>query len=98
MPVYEYDCNGCRKRLSVFLKSVNAPEPAACPECGSADFRRAIARFAFHKSAETKLAELPSKYEKMIDEAGQDLSMDNLVKQYRLDESRSDDGKGAPEY
>ncbi len=99
MPVYEYLCGGCRKRVSVYLKSLNSPEPTACPECGSADIRKAVAAFQFHKSVETKLAELPSKYEKMVDEAGKDLSMDNIVKKYHLEESRSDpEGKGAPEF
>ncbi len=99
MPVYEYECGGCRQRVSVYLKSLSSPEPAACPECGSTDFRKAIAGFQFHKSVTTKLAELPSKYEKMVDEAGKDLSMDNIVKKDRLEESRSDpEGKGAPEF
>lgn len=97
MPVYEYDCGGCSRRVSVFLKSINAAEPERCPECGAPQLTKAISRVQFHKSAETKLAELDPKYEKMIDAAGADLSMDSLIKQYRLDESRSDDGKGVPD-
>jgi putative FmdB family regulatory protein len=97
MPIYEYDCGSCHKRVSVFLKSINAAEPDSCPECGAASLTKAISRVQFHKSAETKLAELDPKYEKMVDNAGADLSMDNLIKQYRLEESRSDEGKGVPD-
>jgi putative FmdB family regulatory protein len=97
MPVYEYDCAACGRRVSVFLRSINAAEPEKCPECGQPALRKAISRVQFHKSAETKLAELDPKYEKMVDAAGADLSMDALIKKYRLDESRSDDGKGVPD-
>jgi len=98
MPVYEYDCGGCGKRVSAFFKSVNAPEPAACPECGSPNIKRAISRVVFVKSAETKLAELDPRYEKMIDASSPDLSMDNLVKQYQLDKPLTRDDRGAPEF
>jgi len=98
MPVYEYDCGGCGKRVSAFLKSVNAPEPGACPECGSPKIKRAISRVVFVKSAETKLAELDPKYEKMIDASSPDLSMDNIVKRYQLDKPLSRDDRGAPDF
>ena len=98
MPVYEYHCGGCSKRVSAYLKSVNSPEPSACPECGSPKLTRAISRVVFVKSAETKLAELDPKYEKMIDASSPDLSMDNIIKQYQLDKPLADDGKGAPEF
>jgi putative FmdB family regulatory protein len=98
MPVYEYDCGGCGKRVDVYLKSVNAAEPSACPQCGSPKIHKAISKVVFVKSAETKLAELDPKYEKMIDASSPDLSMDNLVKKYQLDKPLTTDERGAPEY
>ncbi len=98
MPVYEYECGACRKRSDVLLRSYSAAEPKVCPECGSSDFHRTIAQVQVRKSAESRLAEIPGKYEKMVDEAGKDLSMENLIKNYRLDESRTDTGKGAPDW
>lgn len=98
MPVYEYDCGGCGRRVSAFLKSVSAAEPSACPECGSPSITRAISRVVFVKSAETKLAELDPKYEKMIDDSSPDLSMDNLIKQYNLDRPITGDERGAPDF
>ncbi|HXH22999.1 MAG TPA: zinc ribbon domain-containing protein [Dehalococcoidia bacterium] len=98
MPVYEYDCPTCGKRSDVFLKSVSAPDPTACPRCGAAGIRRAISRIVFIKSAQTKLDELDPKYEKMIDASSPDLSMDNLIKKYQLDKPITDDGRGAPDF
>ncbi len=98
MPVYEYDCAGCGKRSEVFLKSVNSAGPSSCPQCGSAKIRRAISRVVFVKSAETKLAELDPKYEKMIDASSPDLSMDNIVKNYQLDRPLTADERGAPDF
>lgn len=98
MPVYEYNCEGCGRLVSVFLKSMNAAEPAACPECKSPKIRRAISKIVFVKSIETKLQELDPKYEKMIDASNPDLSMDNIIKNYRLDQTLTTDERGAPEF
>jgi len=98
MPIYEYDCGGCGKRVDVFLKSVNAAEPSACPQCGSPRIQRAISKVVFVKSAETKLAELDPKYDKMIDASSPDLSMDNIIKNYQLDKPLTRDERGAPEF
>jgi putative FmdB family regulatory protein len=98
VPVYEYDCSACGKRSDVFLKSVTAAGPSACPSCGSAAIQRAISRVVFVKSAETKLAELDPKYDKMIDASSPDLSMDNIIKNYGLDKPITTDERGAPDY
>lgn len=46
MPVYEFACNSCGARVSVFVRSVNAPVTAACERCGGTDLRRLISKFA----------------------------------------------------
>ena len=35
MPIYEFRCNACRRRTSVFVRSVNSPVTGACEHCGS---------------------------------------------------------------
>lgn len=50
MPIYEYACNGCRKKVSVFQRSVTTITAARCPECGGEDLSRLISKFAFHRS------------------------------------------------
>ena len=50
MPIYEYACNGCRRKVSVFQRSITTVTAARCPECGSEDLNRLISKFAFHRS------------------------------------------------
>ena len=87
MPVYEYACMDCEKVVSVLARRVTDDDAQpACPDCGGANLHRLISRFAFHKTLMTKLEQLDPKYDKMIDAASPDLSFENLVKQYRLDQ------------
>ena len=86
MPVYEYACLNCRQVVSVLVRRIGAEGKAKCPECGSARIRRIISAFAFHQSLLSKLDQLDPKYDKMIDAASPDLSFDNLVKKYKLDQ------------
>jgi len=44
MPVYEYRCNNCRRRVSVYLR--NVATPPKCPQCGSKDLSRLFSTFA----------------------------------------------------
>lgn len=44
MPIYEFRCNACRRRTSVFTRSIGAAVSAACEHCGSADLSRLISR------------------------------------------------------
>ena len=50
MPIYEYACRGCRKKVSVFQRSMTPTTAARCPECGSEDLARLVSKFAFHRS------------------------------------------------
>ncbi len=86
MPVYEYACMDCKKVVSLLVKRVTDDFQPACPECGSADVHRLISSFAFHLSMRSKLDQLDPKYDKMIDAASPDLSFENLVKRYKLDQ------------
>ena len=51
MPIYEYGCLACRKRSSIFVRSVNATVEAKCEHCGSTKVRRLLSRFAVHRGA-----------------------------------------------
>ena len=46
MPIYQYDCAGCRRRVDIFFRSASAAGEAACPECGSARLTRVMSSFA----------------------------------------------------
>lgn len=50
MPIYEYRCNRCRRRFSVFVRSMMAPASAECEACGSPDTSRLLSRVAVLRS------------------------------------------------
>jgi len=50
MPIYEFRCNSCRRRTSVFTRSISSPVSAVCRHCGSADLSRLISRVAVLRS------------------------------------------------
>jgi putative FmdB family regulatory protein len=50
MPIYEYQCNGCQRRTSVFTRSVTAAVSARCEHCGSGDLSRLMSRIAVLRS------------------------------------------------
>ena len=86
MPVYEYACMDCREVLSVLVKRITDDAQPTCPKCGGTDLHRLISQFAFHLSFVSKLDQLDPKYDKMIDASNPDLSFDNIVKRYKLDQ------------
>jgi putative FmdB family regulatory protein len=52
MPIYEYACAGCRKKVSIFQRGFTPATAVRCPECGGEDLSRAISTFAFRRSVE----------------------------------------------
>ena len=64
MPIYQYDCNGCKRRVEVFFRSVaRAVDPKACPECGSKEIKRAVSMFARRKTQAQRLEAIDIKQE-----------------------------------
>jgi putative FmdB family regulatory protein len=49
MPIYEFRCGGCKKKVSVFLRDTS--KQATCPECGGSDLKRLVSRIAYHNQA-----------------------------------------------
>ena len=47
MPLYDYDCLACGRRIEV-IHGVHAPGPSHCPNCGSGPLKKAIAAPAVH--------------------------------------------------
>jgi putative FmdB family regulatory protein len=58
MPIYDYRCAGCRRRLSLLFRTFAAAEHAACPHCGSRDLARLVTRFAVARSEDSRLDDL----------------------------------------
>ena len=53
MPIYEYVCHNCRRRLSFLIRDISARSALKCSFCGSTTLSRTISGFAYHKSLKT---------------------------------------------
>ena len=52
MPIYEYRCGDCGRKVSLFFRSFSAvTDDAACPHCGGANLRRLMSRVAVRRGA-----------------------------------------------
>ena len=60
MPIYEYGCYDCRKRVSVFFRSFSEVETkeATCPRCGGTHLKRLVSKVAVLRSEESRLESL----------------------------------------
>ena len=60
MPIYEYGCYDCRKRVSVFFRTLadaQNKEPE-CPNCGGKSLKRLISKVGVVRSEENRLESL----------------------------------------
>jgi putative FmdB family regulatory protein len=55
MPIYEYECAACRRRVSLLIRTISNPATPACPRCGGTALTRLMSRFATVKSEDARL-------------------------------------------
>jgi len=55
MPIYEYLCQDCRRRVSLLVRSIANPPALVCPRCGGRRLERLMSRFARVRSEEARL-------------------------------------------
>ena len=59
MPIYEYRCGDCRRRVSRFYRSFSAiEENPSCPHCGGTHLVRIVSRVAVVRSEDSRLDDL----------------------------------------
>jgi putative FmdB family regulatory protein len=58
MPIYEYRCQKCGKRVSVLTLRISEDVNPECDRCGSKRLQRLMSRFATVKSDEARLESL----------------------------------------
>ena len=52
MPIYEYRCGDCGRKVSLFFRGFSAvTDDVACPHCGGTHLRRLMSRVAVHRGA-----------------------------------------------
>ncbi len=47
MPLYEYRCNSCHRRVTIIVRDTSSP--VKCPHCGSTKLDRLFSSFAIRK-------------------------------------------------
>ena len=52
MPIYEYRCNGCHRRVSILVRS-SSESSITCPSCDSTKLNRLFSSFSVRKSDKT---------------------------------------------
>jgi putative FmdB family regulatory protein len=60
MPIYEYYCFDCCKRVSVFFRSMSVANDAAahCPNCAGVKLRRLVSRVSVLKSEDRRVDDM----------------------------------------
>ena len=60
MPVYEYRCHDCKRRVSIFWRTFSDvdTESITCPRCGRTSLTRLISRVRMVRSEESRLDDL----------------------------------------
>lgn len=58
MPIYEYRCNACRRKVTVLTLRVSEAIEPVCEHCGSRDLARLMSRFATVRSEDSRLDSL----------------------------------------
>jgi putative FmdB family regulatory protein len=59
MPIYEYRCQDCRRRISLFFRSFEEIEAKpVCPRCGGTHLARLISRVSVVRSEESRIDDM----------------------------------------
>ena len=58
MPLYEYRCTSCKKRVTILTLRVSETVDAVCDRCGARTLERLMSRFAMGRTEESRLESL----------------------------------------
>jgi putative FmdB family regulatory protein len=58
MPIYEYECGDCRRRVSLLIRTLTGAAAPTCPRCAGANLTRVMSRFTTVKSEDARLESL----------------------------------------
>jgi putative FmdB family regulatory protein len=99
MPVYEYRCNVCGRKASLFYKSykdydaANAAHRHTCPNCGSHGLTRLISRVAIQKPGRD-YANMSSQEMLSVMEGGDSRELGTMMHQLGQDQTVNDPAFG----
>lgn len=56
MPIYEYRCHTCRRKVSIFFRSAAAAVEPRCPRCDGTNLERVFSRVVVRRGRSTEAA------------------------------------------
>lgn len=94
MPAYDYRCNSCKRRVSIFYKTYKDYDAASatghiCPNCGSTDLTRLISRVAVQRPSRN-YANMSSDEMLSVLEGGDTREVGQMMHQLGQDEGLND--------
>ncbi len=83
MPIYEYRCKSCQRRISIFFRSFSDTKEPCCTHCGSSDLSRLISSFTYKVGWADGLSHMPS-FESLSDFDEDDpSSVEEMLQRFR---------------
>ena len=61
MPIYEYECQSCRRIISSLILKKEEEKEVQCPSCGGSRMTRVLSRFALHKTEGQRLQDFDAR-------------------------------------
>ncbi|MES1147135.1 MAG: FmdB family zinc ribbon protein [bacterium] len=92
MPIYEYRCGACGKKVTLLLGMVAEPSEEKCTFCGSPELTKLVSRFRRGRTEDDRVDEMADRLE-TIGEPDSPAEMRELVKEMgrAMEEDYSDD-------
>jgi len=94
MPIYEYRCQSCQRRVSIYLRDSSASPK--CPSCGGEDLVRLFSSFAVHGGGYKEIYEDILGDSRLVD--GMMRNDPRALAEWNKRMSRGMDEETAPEY
>jgi len=92
MPIYEYRCASCGKKVALLVGMTAEPDEETCPQCGSRQLTRLVSRFVRGRDEDARVDEIADRLEGM-GEPDSEADMRGMMREMgkAMDEDMSDE-------
>ena len=92
MPIFEYRCQGCSRKVTILVGVVAASQEDKCPHCGSTDLVKLVSRFRRGRTEDDRIDEMSDRLE-LMGEPESPTEMRSLVREMgkAMDDDFGDD-------
>lgn len=92
MPIYEYRCQNCARKVTLLVGMIAAADEEVCPHCGSRNLSKLVSRFRRGRTEDDRVDEMADRLE-VMGEPESPSAIRSLVKEMgrAMDEDFSDE-------